>query len=196
VVGIVNCTPDSFAGDGRLDPAAAVERGLRLAAEGADLLDVGGESTRPGAPPVPAAEERRRVLPVVEALAARAGVPVSIGASKAGVAGAARAAGATVVNDVWALQRDPALGPVAARHGAAVVLVHNRAAAPAAGAFGGYYPEVAYEAGDVVAAVGAALEARVAQAAAAGVPRGRLIVDPGIGFGKTPAQNLALLRRL
>ena len=109
VMGIVNCTPDSFSGDGLLDPERAIAHGLQLAEEGADLLDVGGESTRPGAAPVTAAEELRRVLPVVTALAASAGVPIAVDTSRATVAEAALAAGATVVNDVWALGRDPAL---------------------------------------------------------------------------------------
>lgn len=196
VMGIVNCTPDSFSGDGLLDARAAVERGLRHVDEGADLLDVGGESTRPGAAPVSADEQLRRVLPVIEALAARVGVPISVDTSKAAVAAAALAAGATIVNDVWALARDPELGALAARRGAGVVLMHNRPAAPTTGALGGHYADVAYAGADVVEAVGVALEERVAHAVGAGIPRHRLIVDPGIGFGKTPAQNLVLLRRL
>jgi dihydropteroate synthase len=196
VMGIVNCTPDSFSGDGRADPEAAIAHGLRLAEEGADVLDVGGESTRPGAAPVPAAEELRRVLPVVEALAARAGIPVSVDTSKAAVAGAALAAGATIVNDVWALARDPELAGVAAHHRATVVLMHNRAAPPTVGTLGGHYAGVDYRGRDVVEVVGEELEARVAHALAVGIPRDRLVVDPGIGFGKTREQNLALLRRL
>jgi len=196
VMGIVNCTPDSFSGDGLLDPERAIAHGLRLAEAGADLLDVGGASTRPGAAPVTAAEELRRVLPVVTALAASAGVPIAVDTSRATVAEAALAAGATVVNDVWALGRDPALAGVVSRQGAAAVLMHNRAAAAAIGARGGHYPRVEYDRGDVVAAIGAALEGYVTRVEAAGVPRDRLIIDPGIGFGKTVEQNLALLRRL
>jgi len=196
VMGIVNCTPDSFSGDGLLDPERAIAHGLRLAEEGADLLDVGGESTRPGAAPVTAAEELRRVLPVVAALAASAGVPIAVDTSRATVAEAALAAGATVVNDVWALGRDPALAGVVSRHGAAAVLMHNHAAAAAIGARGGHYPRVEYDRGDVVAVIGAALAGYVTRVEAAGVPRDRLIIDPGIGFGKTVEQNLALLRRL
>jgi dihydropteroate synthase len=194
-MGIVNCTPDSFSGDGRPDAQDAIAHGLRLAAEGADVLDVGGESTRPGATPVPAAEELRRVVPVVEALAARAGVPVSVDTSKAVVAEAALAAGASIVNDAWALARDPSIAAVAARRGATVVLMHNRAAAPIVDSLGGHYAAVDYG-GDVVRAVGEQIEARIAAALGAGIARERLIVDPGIGFGKTPEQNLALLRRL
>lgn len=196
VMGIVNCTPDSFSGDGLLDARAAVERGLRHVDEGADLLDVGGESTRPGAAPVSADEQLRRVLPVIEALAARVVVPISVDTSKAAVAAAALTAGAAIVNDVWALARDPELGALAARRGAGVVLMHNRAASPTTGALGGHYTDVAYAGADVVEAVGVALEERVAHAVGAGIPRHRLIVDPGVGFGKTPAQNLVLLRRL
>lgn len=196
VMGIVNCTPDSFSGDGRPDPAWAIEYGLRLAEEGADLLDVGGESTRPGTTPVTAAEELRRVLPVVAALAARAGVLVSVDTSKAVVAEAALAAGATIVNDVWALGRDPALAGVVSRHGAGAILMHNRPADPTIGVLGGHYPRVVYDRGDVVAAVGVALEGYVAQAEVAGIPRDHLIIDPGIGFGKTVEQNLAVLRSL
>jgi dihydropteroate synthase len=196
IMGIINCTPDSFSGDGVLDTDAAVARGLRLVEEGADILDVGGESTRPGAAPVPAAEELRRVVPVIEALARRTAVPLSVDTSKAVVAEAALAAGATMVNDVWALEHDPELAGVIARRGAMVVLMHNRPATPVAGALGGYYAEGMPADVDVVEAVGAALEARVAAAEAAGISRRQIIIDPGIGFGKSPAQNLALLRRL
>ena len=196
VMGIVNCTPDSFSGDGHSDAARAIAHGLRLAEEGADLLDVGGESTRPGATPVTAEEELRRILPVVAALAARAGVPVSIDTSKAVVAEAALAAGAAVVNDVWALRRDPALAGVIARNNAGAIVMHARSANAASSAVGGHYPQVEYDRGDVVAAVGDALEGYVARAEAAGIPRDHLIIDPGIGFGKGVAQNLALLRRL
>ena len=196
VMGIVNCTPDSFSGDGQSDAARAIAHGLRLAEEGADLLDVGGESTRPGATPVTAEEELRRILPVVAALAARAGVPVSIDTSKAVVAEAALAAGAAVVNDVWALRRDPALAGVIARNNAGAIVMHAHSANAASSALGGHYPQVEYDRGDVVAAVGDALEGYVARAEAAGIPRDHLIIDPGIGFGKGVAQNLALLRRL
>lgn len=196
VMGIVNCTPDSFSGDGRPDASQAIAHGLRLVEEGADLLDVGGESTRPGATPVTEEEELRRVLPVVAGLAARAGVPLSVDTSRATVAEAALAAGATVVNDVWALGREPALAGVVSRHGAGVVLMHNRAAAATVGALGGHYPRVEYEQVDLVAAIGVALEGYVTRAEAAGISRDRLIVDPGIGFGKAVEQNLALLRRL
>ncbi|MBI3970773.1 MAG: dihydropteroate synthase [Chloroflexi bacterium] len=196
VMGIVNCTPDSFSGDGLPDAGAAIAHGLRSIEEGADLLDIGGESTRPGATPVSAEEELHRVVPVIEALAARGNVPLSVDTYKADVAEAALDAGATIVNDVWALTRDPRMAEVVARRRAYVVLMHNRPAAPAAGPLGGYYPDVHYEQADVVEAVGAALEARVALAVDAGIQRDRIIVDPGIGFGKTREQNLTLLRHL
>ncbi len=183
VMGIVNVTPDSFSGDGLAgDPAAAIARGLRQAAEGADILDVGGESTRPGHTPVPEAEELRRVLPVVEALAARSGVPVSIDTTKPEVARRALDTGASIVNDVWGLKRAPQLAELAAQRGAALVAMHNQAGS-------------AY-AGDLVAEVKASLERSLAQALEAGLPRGRVILDPGLGFGKTGRQNLVLLRRL
>ncbi len=196
VMGVVNCTPDSFSGDGLPDAGAAIDYGLRLAAAGADVLDVGGESTRPGATRLAADEELRRVLPVIEALASRSGVPVSVDTSKAAVASAALAAGATVVNDVTALAGDPGMAAVAARAGAWVVLMHNQPAVPTVATLGGHYAEVKYGTDDIVEAVGGALEARVSSALAAGIPRERMLVDPGIGFGKTREQNLELLRRL
>jgi dihydropteroate synthase len=189
VMGIVNVTPDSFSdGGAHFAAGAAVEHGLRLAAEGADILDVGGESTRPGAEPVPAAEELRRVLPVVEALAARAGVPVSVDTTKAEVAEAALAAGAVMVNDVSALRFDPRLGAVAAAAGAALVVMHMRGE-----------PRTMQEApayGNLLAEVVAGLREGVARALAAGVDPERILVDPGIGFGKTAEHNLELLARL
>jgi len=182
VMGIVNVTPDSFSGDGVPDPDAAVLQGLRMVAEGADLLDVGGESTRPGHAGVSAEEEIRRVLPVVRRLGAEAGVPVSIDTSKLEVAEAAAAAGAQVVNDVWGLRRSPGIAALAARRGLALVLMHNQA--------GHDY------AGDLVMEVSERLRESVDLALAAGVPKERVIVDPGIGFGKTAEQNLVVLRRL
>lgn len=196
VMGIVNCTPDSFSGDGATNQCDAIRLGLRHVEEGADILDIGGESTRPGATPVPAGEELRRILPVVAGLAARCTIPISVDTSRASVAEAALAAGATVINDVWALARDPALAAVARRHRAAVVLMHNREATPTSGPLGGHYTGVGDEEADIIDIVGAALEARVAGALAAGIARGRLLIDPGVGFGKTLEQNLVLLRRL
>jgi dihydropteroate synthase len=196
VMGIVNCSPDSFSGDGHAVARAAVEHALGLVDEGADVLDVGGESTRPGAEPVTADEELRRVLPVIEALAARTAVPLSVDTSKAGVASAALEAGATMVNDVRALLADPGMAEVAARHGAWVALMDNRLdPSPEGSGTSGYAPRVPGER-DVVAEVAGWLSQRVEAAVAAGIPRGRIIVDPGLGFGKTAAQSFALLRRL
>lgn len=192
VVGIVNCTPDSFAGDGR-SAAAAVAYGLRQAQAGADVLDIGGVSTRPGAAPVSAADEQRRVLPVVAALAARVALPLSVDTTTAAVAAAALRAGATMVNDVSALVADADMPHVVREHGATVVLMDNRLAP--AGPPDWRAPRVP-PTDDIVAAVGDWLARRVAAAAAAGIPRARLIIDPGLGFGKTPAQSLTLVRRL
>jgi len=194
VMGILNVTPDSFSGDGVTEIAAAVARAEQFVRNGADIVDVGGESTRPGAAFVPEEEERARVVPVIRALAARLAVPISVDTSRASVAGAALAVGATMVNDVWALHRDPALAGIVARSGAALVLMHNRAATATVDALGGHYDDVAYA--DVVAEVTAWLRASIAAAIAAGIPRAQLIADPGIGFGKTVAQNLELMRRL
>ncbi len=194
VMGILNVTPDSFSGDGVTEVAAAAARAEQFVRDGADIIDVGGESTRPGAAFVPEKEERARVVPVIRALAARLAVPISVDTSRASVATAALAAGATMVNDVWALHRDPALAGVVARSGAALVLMHNRAATATVDALGGHYDDVAYA--DVVAEVIAWLRESIAAAIAAGIPRAQLIADPGIGFGKTVAQNLALMRRL
>jgi dihydropteroate synthase len=188
VMGIVNVTPDSFSDGGLyLDGGAAIAHGLALAAEGAAILDVGGESTRPGAAPVDEAEELRRVIPVVEGLRAQ-GAEVSIDTSKASVAAAALAAGATVVNDVTALRGDPAMGEVVAAAGARCCLMHMLGSPRTMQA------DPRYE--DVVSDVKAFLEERLAFAVAAGIAEERVILDPGIGFGKTASHNLELLRRL
>jgi dihydropteroate synthase len=188
VMGIVNVTPDSFSDGGRfLDPDAAVAHGLALVAAGADVLDVGGESTRPGATPVAEHDERDRVLPVVARLAAEVAVPISVDTRKAAVADAALAAGATVVNDV-AAGDDPDMLAVVAAADAGLVLMHMQGD-----------PRTMQDApayGDVVAEVGDFLVDRVARARAAGIADGALCVDPGFGFGKTAAHNLALLARL
>jgi dihydropteroate synthase len=189
VMGVVNVTPDSFSDGGRfMDAGAAVEQGLLLAAEGADLLDVGGESTRPGAEPVEAAEELRRVLPVVERLAARAGVPVSVDTAKAIVAREVLAAGARMINDITALRGDPELAGVVAESGADLCLMHMQ------GEPRTMQDDPRYD--DVVAEVVEFLAARVEGAVAAGIERERICVDPGIGFGKTVEHNLRLLREL
>jgi dihydropteroate synthase len=189
VMGIVNVTPDSFSDGGRfLDPDAAVAQGIALAGQGADVLDVGGESTRPGAAPVPADEELRRVIPVVERLAATTSVPISVDTTKAAVARAAIDAGASVVNDVSAGRLDPDILGVAAEAGAGYVVMHMQGEPRTMQA------EPHYD--DVVAEVGDFLADRVGAARAAGVPEGAIAADPGIGFGKTVEHNLRLLAGL
>jgi dihydropteroate synthase len=189
VMGVVNVTPDSFSDGGRyLDPEAAVAHGLALVAEGADLLDVGGESTRPGATDVPEAVELERVLPVVEELARTAEVPVSIDTRKAAVAAAALAAGATMVNDVSAGRHDPDLLGVAADAKVPLVLMHMLGT-PAT-----MQDDPRYD--DVVAEVEAFLAERCRAAEAAGVDHQALVIDPGIGFGKRDQDNYALLDQL
>ena len=189
VMGIVNVTPDSFSDGGRfLDPGAAVAHGIELAGQGADVLDVGGESTRPGAAPVPADEELRRVIPVVERLAATTSVPISVDTTKAAVARAAIDAGASVVNDVSAGRLDPDILGVAAEAGAGYVVMHMQGEPRTMQA------EPHYD--DVVAEVGDFLADRVGAARAAGVEEGAIAADPGIGFGKTVEHNLRLLAGL
>lgn len=195
-MGIVNVTPDSFSGDGVMDVDAAVEQGIRFVDEGADILDVGGESTRPGSARIGIEQELGRVLPVIEALAARTHVPISVDTSRAGVAERAIQAGATIVNDVWALTRDAELGQVVATQDVYLVLMHNREAPAIVGALGGHYGKVEYETEDIVRAVASDLAERVKQAERAGISRRHIIIDPGIGFGKGLEQNLELLRRL
>lgn len=186
-MGILNVTPDSFFDGGRHDdPDRAVERGRMLAAEGADIVDVGGESTRPGARAVDASVEIARVVPVVEALAAE-GIPVSVDTSKPEVMRAALAAGASMVNDVRALL-EPGAMEVVASSGAAVCLMHMRGTPET------MQVETAYA--DVVAEVRDFLARRAAACERAGIARNRIVVDPGFGFGKGVAENLALLRRL
>jgi dihydropteroate synthase len=188
-MGIVNVTPDSFSDGGAFfDTARAVAHGLELAAAGADILDVGGESTRPGSDPVPEPEELRRVVPVVRALAERGGVAVSVDTTKAAVAAAALAAGATIVNDVSALRFDPALAGVVARAGALLVVMHMQ------GAPRTMQLDPRYD--DLLGEVRAELSAALGRAAAAGVDPEQVLVDPGIGFGKTLEHNLALIDRL
>lgn len=188
-MGVVNVTPDSFSDGGRwLDADRAVAHGLELVAEGADLLDVGGESTRPGAEPVPADEERRRVVPVVERLAAGSGVPVSVDTAKADVAAAAIDAGATIVNDVSAARFDPAILEVVARRGAGYVAMHML------GEPRTMQDNPCYD--DVVGEVGEFLIERLGAARAAGIAGAAMAADPGIGFGKTSRHNLELLARL
>ena len=182
VMGIVNATPDSFSGDGlERDVEAAVEQGLRFQVEGADIIDVGGESTRPGSTPVDAAEEMRRVLPVIRGLAARLDIPVSIDTYKSEVARAALDAGASIINDVWGLKHDPEMAALAAREGAPVILMHN---------------QVGTDYADLVPDVMNALRSSLELALEAGVAIENVILDPGMGFGKTAEHNLEILRRL
>ncbi|MBI4202237.1 MAG: dihydropteroate synthase [Chloroflexi bacterium] len=198
LMGIINVTPNSFSGDGVMDQDAAIAQGLRFVEEGADILDVGGESTRPPstaraegrrfgqryavqAGAIPVEEELRRVIPVIEGLATRVTVPISVDTYKAAVAKQALEAGASMVNDVWGLQADPGLAQVVAQGGAVLVLMHNQ--------HGAHYD-------DLLLDIQRSLLAGVSQVLQAGVSPERIIVDPGIGFGKTPQHNLELLRRL
>jgi dihydropteroate synthase len=184
VMGVLNVTPDSFSDGGRfLDPAAAIAQAQRLAAEGADILDIGAESSRPygNAVAVPLDEERARLAPILPAVVAL-GVPVSIDTMKAAVAAWALKTGAAIVNDVWGLQRDPDMAHVVAGHDAPVIVMHNRDAAD---------PRI-----DIVADVTAFFERSLAIAAGAGIARERIVLDPGIGFGKTPEQSLICIARL
>ena len=189
VMGIVNVTPDSFSDGGRfLDHGAALAHALKLIEDGADILDIGGESTRPGAAPVPADEETARVVPLIAAIRATSDVAISIDTMKPAVARAAVAAGATIWNDVAALRLAPDAPEVAAELGCEVVLMHML------GEPGTMQDAPRYD--DVVAEVEAFLLARTLTAMAAGVAREKIWLDPGIGFGKTPADNLALLAAL
>ena len=189
IMGVINVTPDSFSDGGRLlDAAAAIDAGVRMADEGADLIDVGGESTRPGAEPLEASEERRRVLPVIEGLAAKVRVPLSIDTYKAATAEAALGAGASLVNDVSGLRYEPNLGEVAARHRAVLVLMHTR------GRSKDMYQQASYH--DVVAEVLDELRESMAFAGKAGVPSERIILDPGLGFAKEAAHSYEVLARL
>lgn len=182
LLGVVNVTPDSFSGDGVGDsPEAALERAQSLVAEGADALDVGGESTRPGHQPVPAADELKRVVPAVRLISSRLQVPVFVDTSKAEVARAALAAGAVGINDVWGLARDPEMARVASGSGAALICMHNQRGT---------------EYRDLLAEVQDQLTAAVDRASQAGLPPSQVVLDPGIGFGKGPRQNFEVLRRL
>jgi dihydropteroate synthase len=192
VMGILNVTPDSFADGGvRLDPERAADDGLQMVADGADILDVGGESTRPGAEPVPADEELRRVRPVIERLAAQTRTPISIDTYKAIVAREAVASGAAIVNDISGLQYDEQLGRAIADTGAGVVLMHNR------GRSREMYREAEYA--DVAGEIVAELRTAIARAVGAGVPRESVVIDPGLGFAKHAEHSveaLATLERL
>jgi len=184
VMGVLNVTPDSFSDGGRfLEPAAAIEHARRLAAAGADIIDIGAESTRPygGARPVSLEEERERLEAILPAVAT-IGIPVSIDTLKAKVAAWALDAGATIVNDVWGLQRDPDMARVVAAHGAPVIIMHNR--------------ETADPAIDIIADVTEFFSRSLEIAWEAAIPRDRIVLDPGIGFGKTAEQSMACIARL
>jgi dihydropteroate synthase len=188
-MGVINVTPDSFSDGGeRFDPALAIEAGVRMADEGADLIDVGGESTRPGAEPLSSDEERRRVLPVIEGLLPRVAVPLSIDTYKASTAEAALAAGAAMVNDISGLRYEPALAGVVARAGAAIVLMHTR------GRSKDMYRQASYH--DVVDEVLDELRESIAFATGAGIPKAAIVVDPGLGFAKEAAHSYEVLARL
>jgi dihydropteroate synthase len=181
VMGIINVTPDSFSGDGVTDVETAVDQARRMLADGADILDVGGESSRPGHLPISEAEEMQRVLPVVRKLVSECEVPVSIDTWKPAVARAAVEAGASMINDIWGLKRGAEKAEIAAASGTFLVLMHNQ-------------DTTEYD--DLVSDVIASLKASVAIAREAGVRPEQLIIDPGFGFGKTWEQNLELMRRL
>ena len=189
IMGIINVTPDSFADGGlRFDADRAVADGLQMIADGADILDIGGESTRPGADALPEDEELRRVLPVVERLAREGQVPVSIDTYKANVARQALERGAAIVNDISGLAYEPALAEIAAASGAGLVLMHNR------GRSREMYREAAYQ--DVTGEIILELETALGRAASRGVRREQIIVDPGLGFAKQADHSWTVLAEL
>jgi len=184
VMGVVNATPDSFSDGGdHAAPEAAIAHGLHLTAEGADIVDIGGESTRPGAGEIDAASELSRILPVISGLAPRLGALISVDTYKASVAEAALAAGARIVNDVFGLQREPDIARIAAAHGAAVIAGH-------------WEPGASHSVATVLDDLQRFFERSIAIARAAGIPDQRILLDPGIGFGKGQAENLLILDRL
>jgi dihydropteroate synthase len=181
IMGVVNVSPDSFSGDGIAHAEEAVARGKQLASEGADIIDVGGESTRPTSNPLPVSEELRRVIPVVEKLAQEIPMPLSVDTYKLEVARQALNAGASMINDVWGLQKEPALAELAAQEGVPMVLMSNQRDSPCQ---------------EIIPTVIADLRRAIKQALSAGVAWENIIIDPGIGFGKTQHQNLEILQRL
>jgi dihydropteroate synthase len=182
IMGVINLSPDSFSGDGLGDPKAAVAKAKRLAEEGADIIDVGGESTRPSSAPISANEELHRVVPVLESLAGEISPPLSVDTYKLEVARHALDAGANMINDIWGLKREPELAELAAERNVPLILMSNQRDSP---------PQ-----GDIIPVVISDLQRAIEQALAAGVPWENIIIDPGIGFGKTQLQNLAILQRL
>lgn len=189
LIGVVNVTPDSFF-DGGLyfEPARAIEHSLALAAEGADIVDVGGESTRPGSSPISAKEEKKRILPVIEVLKQNHDVLISVDTTKAEVAEAALAAGADIINDISAGRFDPRMLPLAAESGAALILMHMKGTPRTM--------QIAPHYDDVLGEVKAFLKERLEAAETSGLPRESVLLDPGIGFGKTLGHNLVLLNNL
>lgn len=189
LMGVLNVTPDSFSDGGLwLDPEAAIPHAIKMVSEGAGIVDVGGESTRPGAAPVPEDEEMRRVLPVIEALASQISVPISVDTRKPAVAEAALEAGAAIVNDTSGEEFDPAMDEVVARSGAGLVIMHSRGTPDTMRSL------IDYD--DVVRHTTTFLTERAEQAAQAGVETGAIALDPGIGFAKTPDQSMQLLAGL
>lgn len=181
-MGILNVTPDSFSDGGKyLDIDSAVKRAREMVDEGADIIDVGGESTRPGHQPVDALEEINRVIPVIERLSKELNVPISVDTSKAQVAEKALCAGACIVNDVWGLQRDPDMAEVVSKHGAGVIMMHNSDTKE--------YKDLM---GDIIRFLRKSVEI----AEKAGITRENMVIDPGIGFGKTLEHNLEVMRRM
>ncbi len=199
VMGILNMTPDSFSGDGIYDePAVVLERALaqvqQFIADGADIIDIGGESTRPGSTPIHPSEEIQRVIPIIEAIRQISDVPISVDTYRAVVAEAALEAGANWVNDVWGLRMDPDMAPLIAQAGCPIVIMHNRSKpknVAQEARLGGRYVGIEYQ--NLLADVQRELEESIELALAKGVRQAQIIIDPGIGFGKTVAQNLQLL---
>ncbi len=201
VMGILNITPDSFSGDGLLVREAAIDAAVsqakQFANDGADIIDIGGESTRPGSTPVTEAEELARVIPVIEAVRTVVSLPISIDTYRANVAEAALAAGANWVNDVWGLRMDPRLAQVVAQANCPVILMHNRSKPKDVAQeerLGGRYVGVAYD--DLIADIKRELGESIELALQAGIKEENIILDPGIGFGKTVSQNLQIVNQL
>ena len=193
VMGIVNVSPDSFSGDGSSDIETAVAQACRFVDEGADILDIGGESTRPGSSPITVSEEVRRVVPVIERVAARVNIPISLDSSKYEVARRALAAGALMLNDQWGLKTEPKLAELAARNNIPIILMSNQRD------IGGYDAGVGRDTAnykDVMTEVISSLRKSAAAAQQAGVLKENIIIDPGIGFGKTWQQDIEIIRRL
>jgi len=187
-MGILNVTPDSFSDGGvHFDQSKAVHAALQMESDGASIVDIGGESTRPGAEELDAQQEIERVVPVIEQIRRRSDIPISIDTRKATVAEAAIGAGADIINDVSAMRHDAKMAPTAVKHATPVILMHMRGEPHNMQQFANY--------GDVVAEVGSELRERVAEVSAAGVPNDRILIDPGIGFAKTADQNLEILSR-